>query len=228
MVKRESSIYLLVGQDSLSKDTKLKKIKQEFLKSDIEQFNFDVLYAKELNLKGLQEKLLCLPVKTKKRIIVIKNAEALKEEIKKFIFHYVKNPYEGVILILDINAAPRGGSGANRQKAEDEFIEYISKYSQVYHFKETAPPDTFMLSRYIDRKQPDYALRLLNQLLKNGERPERILGGLRYVCEREVANRLQKRKRLKLILNCDIDIKTGRLKSTFALEKLVVSLSCLS
>ena len=218
MVKKESPTYLFIGQDSLSKDIKLKTLRQEFLKPDIEQFNLDISYARELSLKDLQEKLLCLPVRTKKRIIVIKGAGELKENIKEFIFNYVKKPYAWVILVLDIN----------RQEPRDEFLSRISKYAQAYYFKEIIPPDTFMLVRQIDLRRPDYALRLLSQLLQNGERPERILGGLRYAWERNLSHPLEKRKRLRLILNCDIDIKTGRLKACFALEKLVVNLCCLS
>jgi len=217
MVKKESPNYLFIGQDSLSKDIKLKNLRQESFSKDIEQFNLDVLYARELILKDLQEKLLCLPVIAKKRIIVIRGAEELKEESKEFIFNYVRKPYNGVILILDIN----------HQVPQDKFINRILRYVQVCHFKETTPPDTFMLSRQIDLRRPDYALRLLYQLLKNGEKPERILGGLRYTCERGITQPPEKRKRLKLILYCDIDIKTGRLKAPFALEKLVVNLCCL-
>ncbi len=217
MVRKVSPTYLFIGQDSPSKDIKLKNLRQEFLSKDIEHFNLDVLYARELNLKNLQEKLLCLPVKAKERMIVIKGAGELKEEIKEFISNYVRKPYEGVILILDVD----------RQEPRDKFINSILRYAQVYHFKETIPPDTFMLSRQIDLRRPDYALRLLYQLLKNGEKPERILGGLRYSCERNITQPLEKRKRLKLILNCDIEIKTGRLRPPFALEKLVVNLCCL-
>ncbi|MBM3246273.1 MAG: hypothetical protein FJZ13_02965 [Candidatus Omnitrophica bacterium] len=217
MVKKASSTYLFIGQGSLSKDIKLKALRQEWLSQDTEQFNLDILYGRELSLKGLQEKLLCLPVRAKNRIVVIRGAAALKEEIKEFIVGYVRKPYAGVILILDID----------RQDPKDKFAGRIFKYAETSRFQEAALPDTFMLGRQIGLGRPDYALRLLYQLLKNGEKPERILGGLRYSCERNAASLLQKRKRLKLILGCDVEIKTGRLKPSFALEKLVIGLSCL-
>jgi len=69
---------------------------------------------------------------------------------------------------------------------------------------------------------------VLNQLLRNGEKPERILGGLRYSWENSMADVFQIRKKLRLLLSCDIDIKTGRLRSDFALERLVVNLCCLT
>lgn len=211
-------LYLLIGQDSLSKDIQLKRLKQEFLAREFEQFNLDILYAKELTLKELQEKFLCLPVKSPKRIIVIKEAQSLKEESKEFILKFVAKPDKQLILVLDITLRNR----------RDEFINRIYKYAKVLHFKEIVLPDTFTLSRQINLKKPDYALRILNQLLKNGEKPEMILGGLRYSGERDSLSSLEMRKRLRFLLNCDIEIKTGKLKAPFALEKLIVNLCALS
>jgi DNA polymerase III delta subunit len=206
-------VYLFVGQDKPAKDIQLARIKQEFLAKELESFNLDILYAKELSLKGLQEKLLCLPVKSKKRIIVIRDAECLKEDIRNFILDYVKKPPKQIVLVLDIG-----------HRGKDGFISHLSRHAKVILFKEALQLNTFTLTDQIARKRPDYALRILNQLLREGEKPERILGGLRYAWERDIAYPLETKRKLKLLLNCDIDIKTGRLKPAFALEKLVISL----
>ncbi len=211
-------IYLFLGQDNPSKDIKLKQIKKEFLNPGVEEFNLDILYGRELSLRVLQERLLCLPVKIKKRLIVIKGAEVLKDDIKEFLLKYVKKPSSKIILVLD----------TNKYERKDEFINSVSKFCQIYRFKETVEANTFSLSQQIDLKRADYALRVLNQLLKNGEKPERILGGLRYAWERDIHQPIERRKRLRLLLNCDSDIKTGRLKAHYALERLVVSLCCLN
>jgi len=213
MVK-DNLLYLFIGQDASSKDVKLSKIKQEILPPGLQDFNLDVLYARELNLKGLQEKLLLLPLKAKKRIVVVKDALSLKEDIKTFILKYIKMPKTQTVLILDVN----------HQDAKDGFLRELVRFAQVYRFGEPARIDTFALSRQIEQRKPDYALRLLNQLLKNGEKPERIMGGLRYAWERDARYPLETKKRLKLLLNCDIDIKRGRLSPNFALERLVISL----
>ena len=218
MVKKESLVYLFIGQDSLSKDIRLKKIKEEFLDLQTQYFNLDVLYARELNLKDLQERLLSLPLRAKKRIVIIKDSQKLKEDIKEFIIKYVKKPLSQIILVLDID----------KYSPRDEFIKHIIGYGQVCRFKEDAHLDAFTLSRAIDSRKSTYALRVLSQLLRNGEKPERILGGLRYSWENSIANAFEARKKLSLLLNCDIDMKTGRLKSDFALERLVVNLCCLA
>jgi DNA polymerase III delta subunit len=216
MVRKEKSVYLFVSQDAPSKDKIIHKIKEESLPANLEDFNFDRLYAKDLTLKELQEKLLCLPVNSKKRIIIIKNAQKLSADIKKFICDYVRHPRGEIILILDMdNAEPN-----------DEFVNSIASYANTYR-KEEAHLDTFSLFRQIELRKPGSSLRILHQLLEKGERPERILGGLRYAWEARSPDPLETRKKLRLLLLCDIDIKTGRLRPDFALEKLVINLCCL-
>jgi len=207
-------VYLFLGTDSFSKDAQIKKIKLENLPRNLEDFNFDTLYAKELELKALQEKLLSLPVKSPKRIIVIKDAQELKQEAKDFLLKIAKTPPKHVILILDISKSDR----------RDDFLKGILKFAKAFRFKEELQLDAFALSRQINLKKPDYALKVLNQLFKNGERPERILGALRYSWERDTFSLQETKRRLKLLLNCDINIKTGKIKPEFALEKLVLDL----
>lgn len=206
--------YLFIGEDSPFKDIQFRKIRQECLVKETEEFNLDILYAKGLGLKDLQSRLLCLPVKSPKRIVVIRDAEGLKEEVKGFILQYVKKAPKQVVFILDFN----------RQERKDAFLSGLFRYSKVFTFKDAPRSDTFTLSRQINMNKPDYALRVLNQLLKMGEKPERILGGLRYAWEKDTAADFVMKRRLNLLLNCDLDIKTGRIKPHFALEKLVVSL----
>lgn len=218
MVKKESLVYLFIGQDSISKDARLKKLKEEFLSIPTQYFNLDVLYAKELHLKELQERLLSLPLKAKKRIVVIKDSQNLKDEIKEFIIRYVKKPIPEILLVLDMDKYP----------LKDEFIRQISRYCEIFRFKEEMRLDAFALSRAIDFKKSNYPLWVLNQLLRKGEKPERILGGLRYSWENSNAVTLHTKRKLRLLLSCDIDIKTGRLRADFALERLVVNLCCLA
>lgn len=216
MVKKENPVYLLIGQDPFSKDAKLGKLKEEFLNKETQSFNLDILYGRELTLKGLQEKLLCLPLKAKKRIIVVKDAQFLKDDIRDFVLEYTGKPAEHIALVLDMD----------KYDPRDKFISALSRRAQVYRFRENVPPNTFTLSRQLAFRKVDSSLRVLNQLLKNGEKPERILGGLRYSLVESAGNHFEARRRLKLLLNCDTDIKTGRLKPAFALERFVINLCC--
>ncbi len=207
-------VYLLIGQDIQAKEIQLKKIKQEFLSQELQDFNSDTLYAKEVTLKDIQERLLTIPLKSAKRIIIIKDAHSLDQESCDFLLVFAKKPQKQVVLIFDFD----------RYDYKDEFIKEISAHACVIRFKEVVNPDAFALNRQIELRKTDSALRILNQLMRNGEAPERILGGLRFAWEKQGLAVSDARKKLKLLLNCDVEIKTGRLKPAFALEKLVVSL----
>ena len=215
MVKKDSLVYLLVGQESQFCDQLITEIKEEFLPKAFRDFNLDRLYAKGLRLEDIQEKILCLPFKSKKRILIIRNAQQLSPGAKKFLMDYVRGPQPHIILILEIE----------KRDPRDEFVNSVLKYAKSF-VKEEPRLDAFTLAYQIDSRKPALALKVLHQLLEKGERPERILGGLRYSWENRVPNPLETRKRLKALLACDIDIKTGRLKADFALEKLVVYLCC--
>lgn len=205
-------IYLFTGQDSESKDIKLNSLKDEFLAKSAREFNLDVLYARDLKLSQLQERLKCLPFRSPYRMLVIKEARHLKEEIKDFITAYVKEPYPQVVLVLDID----------KFEPKNEFLGTVSACAKVCRFQEEQHLDTFVLNRQIESKKAAISLRMLNQLLRKGEKPEKILGGLRYIWQRSAASPQELKKRLKLLLACDIEIKTGRLKPACALEKLVI------
>jgi DNA polymerase III delta subunit len=209
-----NGVYLLIGQDIPAKEVQLRKIKQEFLPKKLQDFNLDTLYAKEATLKDIQERFLVIPFKSAKRIIVIKDADSLDEACRDFLSAYAKKPHKQLVLVLMLE----------HYDYQDGFIKNISRLAKVMRFKETVDPDTFALNRQIELSKADCALRLLNQLLKNGEAPERILGALRYSWEKQGIQSVGARRKLKLLLGCDVEIKTGRLKPAFALEKLVVGL----
>jgi len=211
-------VYLLIGSDIVSKEAQLKKIKQEFLPKELQDFNLDNLYAKEITLKDIQEHLLGIPLKSAKRITIIKDADDLDEYSRNFLLAYSKNPHKQLVLVLDFQ----------HYDYKDEFIKNISAQARVLRFKEEINPDAFALSRQIALRKTDLAIRLLGQLLKAGEAPEKILGGLRYSWEKQDSGTKDSRKKLKMLLNCDVEIKTGRLSPAFALEKLVVSLCSFS
>ncbi|MDD2751608.1 MAG: hypothetical protein PHN59_00555, partial [Candidatus Omnitrophica bacterium] len=124
MVEKNSSIYLFIGTDSLSKDIKLSKIKQDLLIKETADFNLDTLYGRELALKDFQEKILLLPVKAKKRILLIRQAQALKAELKDYILKELKTLQNRVALVLDFE----------RQEPRDDFIRKLSPSAQVSYF----------------------------------------------------------------------------------------------
>ena len=209
--------YLFAGEETQPKDIKLKALKSEVLTQSLAEFNCDTLSAPELTLKLLQEKLKFVPVGSLSRMVIIRQAGLLKENIREFVIAYLAKPYPSVTLVLDMD----------RYNPKDAFTQKLSRLVKVFRSRDQLQTDSFALHRQIELRRPDSALKLLRQLLENGQKPEMILGGLRYCWSREVTPQALKRRKLKTLLNCDIEIKTGKLRPDFALEKLVLKLCSL-
>ena len=207
-------VYIFIGQDNPAKEIQLKNIRQKHLSQDLEDFNLDIIYAKEAKLKSIQEVFLSLPVNSDKRLVVIKDAGLLAKDAKEFILRYLKKSFKQIILVMDFEHYDR----------KDDFLTVVSRYGKVTRFKESIADDTFSLLRQIESGKAAPALGILTNLLREGERPERILGGLRYAWEKQEIISAENKRRLRFLLEADIDIKKGRLKPAFALEKLVINL----
>jgi hypothetical protein len=221
MVKKEKPVHLFLGQDIMDQEnTSLKEKELNKLKASLPQktrdFNLDILHCNDrtFNLKALQEKLLFMPTGDAARIVVVRNLQDAEPVVKEFILNYVKDPIPGIILVLDVDKADR----------KNAFIEGISRYAEIRQFRIETQVSTFTLSRLIESRKPAEGLEVLHELLDNGEKPERIMGGLRASWTRYPADPLSLNKKLKILLQCDLDIKTGRIKPVFALERLVVNL----
>lgn len=206
--------YVLIGTDSPAQESQLATLKASLLPKELETFNLDTLYARDLTLRQLQERFLTLPLQAAQRLLVIRDADALSAQPREFLLRRAENPPPHLALILIFS----------HFNPKDALNAILNRVAKVLRVAEHTSPDTFVLNRQIESRRPDAALRILNQLLIDGEKPEMILGGLRYLWERKSSSHLEAQKRLKLLLRCDREIKTGRLKPLFALEKLVISM----
>lgn len=207
-------IYLFIGNDEISKQGKIRILKKQLLNPQTESFNCETLQAKDLTLPLLKESLARLPVSSKNRLLVIKGISALRENIREFFLDQIKNLPEYLILVLDASLVTKG----------DSFIAKISKIARLATFKTEDRKDVFALARVIENKQTEYALNILADLFRSGEKPEKIFGGLRYHFTRAPLSAQDRCKIIELLLDADIKIKTGRLRPEFALEGLVVKL----
>jgi len=179
-------------------------------------FNFDIVHCqdREFSLKALQEKLLYHAVVSAQRMVVIKDIENAKADVKKFLSAFVKEVPANLVLVLD----------AEHSNPRDEFLAGLQAHSQVMRFREEEAPNTFALGRLIDAKKAAQSLEVLHRLLDAGEKPERIMGGLRVSWQRYSQNPAALKMKMRLLLKTDIAIKTGKVKPLFALERMIVAL----
>jgi len=215
--------YLFIGEDESAKRDKINSLKSELLEKGFEDFNCESFYAKELTLPLFKEALSRLPLESPQRIVVIKDVFKLKDELKDYLAAQIEKLPEDLILILESAVIP---------KTESAFVNKISRYGKVIPFKAKEKIDAFGLARAIERKDASFALNLLVDLFRNGEKPEMILGALRhrfvksdYFSAAQNSLKLkEKKEKVGLLMEADLNLKTGKVKPEFALEILVVKL----
>lgn len=96
------SIYLFSGQNQHSKNQKIEEIKKTVL-SEINEFNFDLLYADDIEPKKVIEIAETMPFCSDKRLIILKNFENYSSKQKMIFSEYSNNPASMTCLILDAN-----------------------------------------------------------------------------------------------------------------------------
>lgn len=208
-------LYLFLGDDEISKKRKLDSLKREFLSQDNREFNYDILYANQINLLKFKELLKSSTFGGNNRLIIIKDALNLNILIKEYILSYLKRQDPKTILVIDIKDFD----------AKDKFIQELFRYAKAFKFQRLQKINTFDLSRALKKKDSVLSLNILSKLLSNGERPERILGGLRYEWVNDHSLEFEeKKRRLSLLLDTDLNLKRGRLRADFALELLITNL----
>jgi hypothetical protein len=153
-------------------------------------------------------------VNSRRRVVYLAGVDAARKEMKDFLFSYAAKPYPHVVLVAEASVIER----------KDTALSGLARKVRVERFKEYKRVDTFALCRSIEAGNAGQSLRYLRQLLESGEKPERILGGLRYSWER-AAGGPQTVRRIRQLLLADAAMKTGRLKPELALERMIVSLT---
>ncbi|MFC1646099.1 hypothetical protein ACFL2Y_02865 [Candidatus Omnitrophota bacterium] len=219
----EHCAFLFIGGDEQAKKNKVNAIKSQYLDKDLRDIDFEVVYSSDKGLSPpkLDEILSYLPSnKSKKRILLIKNIESLKENNRDILIKHLKSPSKSVIFLLD----------SAKLNAENPFIRKLGPFVKTINFKSSRKMGVFDLTQAVVERKTTSALRILSKLLENREKPQSILGALFWQWDKSKdSTSLDKfRLGLKLLLDADIRIKTGRLDEELALEMVVIRLSYLA
>ena len=209
-------IYLFVGQ-SPSKANKISEIKSSVLTSkESLSFDYEVLHAHKLSAEVLKKSLISLPSISKKRVVLIRQAHELNTHAKKIIAECLKDCATSLELILD----------ADSWSSKDSLLKSLGKSIKVFNFEEEKKVDVFELTKAISVGEKAKALKLADQLMKEGNHPLKIMAPIVWAWKKS-RNRISKEKfhqGLIALQEADFCIKRSRLKSEYALEVLVVKL----
>jgi len=218
----EHCAYFFLGEEEKVKQSKINSLKSQYLDKGLKDIDCEVIYSddKTLTPPKFDEVLSYLPSKqSKKRIVIIKNIESLARSNRDILVRHLKSPSKAILFILD----------SSRLKAEDSFVRELDPYVKKVSFKREKIVGVFDLTQAIVRRQTVSAIRILNTLLSNREKPQSILGALFWQWD-NMKGKLsleQFKQGLKLLLDTDIRIKTGKLQEELALEMVVIRLSYL-
>ncbi len=94
------SLYLVVGEESLLRDSALAAIKRAVLGDEGDEFNCELFYGDEASGTDIRNSVVAVPVFAERRIVVVKAAEKLTARESEPLLDCVTNPVESTTLVF--------------------------------------------------------------------------------------------------------------------------------
>jgi len=147
LIKQEKiyPVYLLYGEENYLKEDILKKLRLRLIDSVYRELNYKIFYGDKLSVKELMTDLETLPLMSKNKLVVIREAEKINQNDEKKLVNYfnklsLKNNFSTLIVIYKegrpnkelITAIKRIGIAANFSNADKAKLPLWikSKFSQ--------------------------------------------------------------------------------------------------
>jgi len=95
--------YLLLGEEDFLKEEFVNRLRAQCLDKNTEQLNYSVFYArdKDFDIEIMFDTLNTSPFLSKKRLVVLKDADELGAHFKKLIISYLKEPKEDSVFVIE-------------------------------------------------------------------------------------------------------------------------------
>ena len=211
---------LLFGSDRQAKDQRIFQIKNRWLTSpEAHSFDFDIFYASKLDLDSFQQSLVALPVSAEKRVVILHDCEKLVARAQDFLKSYISKVSSSVILVLDTDASD----------LKLVFFKSILPHVELLKFGFSSPKSIFDVTKAMSQNQPSEALKLLRDVMDDGQHPLQLIGGILWFWKNQPLKLAagRKEKGLRLIQEADLNIKRSRMMPEQSVEVLVVKLCSL-
>src|ERR1019366_6569846 len=92
--------YYICGEDDFQKEDAMRQLIAAAVEPAMRDFNMEVKRAQDFDAKSLDAALSAVPMMADRRVIVIRDASALKKEARKILDRYLKTPEPDVMLLL--------------------------------------------------------------------------------------------------------------------------------
>jgi len=92
--------FYVCGEDDFQKEDAMKRLIDATLEPSTRAFNLDVLRAQDVDARSFEGIVSSVPMMADRRVLVIRDAGALKKEPRKAVERYLKRPSPDVLLLL--------------------------------------------------------------------------------------------------------------------------------
>ena len=117
--------YYVHGEDDFQKDDAVKQLVDAAIEPAMRDFNMEVLRAQEVDAKSLDAALSALPMMADRRIVVIRDASALKKDPRKVLDRYLEKPSPDILVIMVETSGGKTDKELSRNSTPLEF-EHLS------------------------------------------------------------------------------------------------------
>ncbi len=94
------SLYLVVGEEDLLRDSALASVKRAVLGNEGDEFNYELFYGDEAGGADIRNSVAAVPVFAERRLVVVKAAEKLNARESELLLDCVKNPIDSTTLVF--------------------------------------------------------------------------------------------------------------------------------
>jgi DNA polymerase-3 subunit delta len=139
ILKRNSlnGAYYICGEDEFQKENAMKKLIAAALDPTVRDFNLDVLRAQDVDPKSFDGIVSSMPMMAERRVVVIRDASALRKEARKSVERFLGKPSPDVMLLLVESAGGKTDKDLMRVTTvlefqplpADEVAEWITRWA---------------------------------------------------------------------------------------------------
>ena len=122
-LKRRSfdGAYFITGEDDYQKDDAVRQLTEAALEPATRDFNLDTRRAAELDPETLGVLLSTPPMMAERRVIVVRDAGALKKDVRKVVDDYLQRPAPDLLLLLILTAGSKADSALSASATQLQF-----------------------------------------------------------------------------------------------------------
>jgi DNA polymerase-3 subunit delta len=123
IIKRRSfdGAYFITGEDDYQKDDAVRQLIESALDPGLRDFNLDTRRSAELDAETLGVLLSTPPMMAERRVIVLREVNALRKEARKALDQYLKSPSPDLVLIMTGGAGTKADTSLSNSATVLEF-----------------------------------------------------------------------------------------------------------